>query len=66
MNQYSNLKSLQKIPTGVEGFEHISHGGLTKSRATLISGTSGSGKTFLAYEMLQRSITQFKVRRTFG
>ncbi|KPA19595.1 circadian clock protein KaiC [Candidatus Magnetomorum sp. HK-1] len=60
MSEYNELESLQKLPTGIEGFEHISHGGLTKKRATLIVGTSGSGKTYLAYEILHRSITQFE------
>jgi circadian clock protein KaiC len=65
MKNHTNFKSLQKIPTGIEGFEHISHGGLTQNRATLIVGSSGSGKTFLAYEILHRSITQFETPGVF-
>ncbi|KPA17301.1 circadian clock protein KaiC [Candidatus Magnetomorum sp. HK-1] len=65
MEKHKELKSLQKIPTGIEGFEHITHGGLTQNRATLIVGSSGSGKTFLAYEILHRSITQFETPGVF-
>ncbi|MCK4794514.1 MAG: hypothetical protein KAV87_62875 [Desulfobacteraceae bacterium] len=39
---------LEKLPTGIEGFEDLPLGGLPKGRATLISGTAGSGKTFIA------------------
>jgi len=60
MNDYKNLTTLKKNPTGIEGLEHITHGGITEKRATLIVGSSGSGKTFLAYELLHRSITQFE------
>ena len=40
-----NGKLLVKVNTGIEGFNTISDGGLPKGRATLVSGTSGSGKT---------------------
>ena len=57
--EFNDLKAIQKIPTGIEGFEHITMGGLTEGRTTLVVGTSGSGKTFFAVECLYRSITQF-------
>jgi circadian clock protein KaiC len=37
--------SLDRLPTGIPGFEQISHGGLPKGRSTLVVGTAGSGKT---------------------
>ncbi|OQW93865.1 MAG: circadian clock protein KaiC [Beggiatoa sp. IS2] len=57
--EFENLEPIQKIPTGIEGFEHITMGGLTEGRATLLVGTSGSGKTLLAVESLYRGALQF-------
>jgi circadian clock protein KaiC len=43
---------LDKIPTGINGFDEITEGGLPKGRCTLVSGTAGSGKTLLALQFL--------------
>jgi circadian clock protein KaiC len=50
---------LKKVQTGISGFEEISFGGLPKGRATLISGSSGSGKTIFATQFLVEGIRQF-------
>ncbi len=50
---------LPKSPTGVEGLDEVTGGGLPKGRPTLICGPAGSGKTLLALEFLVRGITQF-------
>jgi circadian clock protein KaiC len=50
---------LDKVPTGIAGFEEISYGGLPKGRSTLISGSSGSGKTIFACQLLVEGIRQF-------
>ncbi|MBD0268884.1 circadian clock protein KaiC [Pseudanabaena sp. FACHB-2040] len=57
----SPLKPLgvQKICTMIEGFDDISHGGLPIGRATLVSGTSGTGKTLFAVQFLYNGITRF-------
>ena len=34
---------VQKLPTGIEGFDDVCQGGLPIGRSTLISGTSGTG-----------------------
>ena len=36
---------LQKVPTGIEGLDEITNGGLPKGRPTLVCGGAGSGKT---------------------
>ncbi|NES64526.1 MAG: circadian clock protein KaiC, partial [Okeania sp. SIO2D1] len=36
---------VEKIRTMIEGFDDISHGGMPVGRTTLVSGTSGTGKT---------------------
>ena len=43
---------VQKIRTMIEGFDDISHGGLPIGRTTLVSGTSGTGKTLFAVQFL--------------
>ena len=50
---------VQKIRTMIEGFDDISHGGLPVGRSTLLSGTSGTGKTLFSIQFLYNGITQF-------
>ena len=52
-------KGIPKIRTGVEGFDDISHGGLPIGRTTLVSGTSGTGKTMFCVQFVYNGITQF-------
>ena len=59
METYSDVSPLSKIETGVEGLEHITSGGLIEGRTTLISGSSGSGKTLLSIEALYRGCHDF-------
>jgi len=58
MTDLLNVQPLRRVPTGIRGFEHISLGGLVQGRTTLLVGTSGSGKTLFATEVLYRAITQ--------
>lgn len=41
-----------KAPTGIEGFDDITHGGLPRGRTTLLAGGPGSGKTLFALRFL--------------
>src|SRR6185437_3714555 len=41
-------------PTGINGLDEITAGGLPRGRATLICGSAGSGKTEFAMEFLVR------------
>jgi len=50
---------VRKIRTMIEGFDDISHGGIPAERATLVSGTSGTGKTLFAVQFLYNGITFF-------
>jgi circadian clock protein KaiC len=47
-------KSLEKCPTGIEGLDLITGGGLPRGRPTLVCGTAGCGKTLLGIEFLVR------------
>jgi circadian clock protein KaiC len=52
-------KQLHKSPTGIQGLDEITGGGLPKGRPTLVCGSAGCGKTLLAMEFLVRGATQF-------
>jgi len=50
---------LPKSPTGIQGLDEITGGGLPKGRPTLVCGGAGCGKTLLAMEFLVRGATEF-------
>jgi circadian clock protein KaiC len=50
---------LPKSPTGIQGLDEITGGGLPKGRPTLVCGGTGCGKTLLAMEFLVRGATEF-------
>jgi circadian clock protein KaiC len=54
-----SIRGVRKIRTMIEGFDDISHGGLPMSRTTIVSGTSGTGKTMLAIQFLYNGISHF-------
>ena len=51
--------TIPKIPTGIQGLDHILSGGLPKGRPTLVCGGAGCGKTLLAMEFLVRGARDF-------
>ncbi|MCX6277667.1 MAG: circadian clock protein KaiC [Bacteroidetes bacterium] len=52
-------RQIQKILTGIPGFDHISSGGLPEGRTTLVSGTAGSAKTIFAVQFLAEGIRKY-------
>jgi circadian clock protein KaiC len=50
---------LPKCPTGIQGLDEITGGGLPRGRPTLVCGSAGCGKTLLAAEFLVRGAAQF-------
>jgi len=40
--------TVEKIKTGIPGFDLVSEGGLPSNRTTLLAGTAGSSKTIFA------------------
>jgi circadian clock protein KaiC len=50
---------LLKSPTGIQGFDEITEGGLPKNRTTLVSGNAGSGKTLFGIDFLIKGATDF-------
>jgi len=51
--------TIERLPTGISGFDDIAAGGLPAGRPTLLTGTTGSGKTLFAVEFLARGILRF-------
>ncbi len=50
---------LPKCPTGIQGLDEITDGGVPRGRPTLVCGGAGCGKTLLAAEFLVRGAAQF-------
>jgi circadian clock protein KaiC len=50
------LDSIEKLETGIPGFDFIAEGGLPQGRGTLIAGTAGSAKTVFACQFLAEGI----------
>jgi circadian clock protein KaiC len=55
----SPAMQLPKCPTGIQGLDEITGGGLPHGRPTLVCGGAGCGKTLLAAEFLVRGAVQF-------
>ncbi|MGH7999054.1 MAG: circadian clock protein KaiC [Brasilonema sp.] len=58
MNQEKEQDLVEKLVTGIPGFDILSEGGLPISRVTLVVGTAGSGKTVFASQYLAEGIKQ--------
>jgi circadian clock protein KaiC len=50
---------LLKTPTGIQGFDELTNGGLPAGRPTLVCGGAGCGKTLFGMEFLVRGATMF-------
>lgn len=51
---------LQKVPTGIKGFDQISGGGLPRGRCTLVTGSAGVGKTIFGIQFLVNGALQYQ------
>lgn len=51
--------AIPKCPTGIQGLDEITLGGLPRGRPTLVCGGAGCGKTLLGMEFLVRGATEF-------
>jgi circadian clock protein KaiC len=56
MSTRARQSQVEKLETGIPGFDLISNGGLPKGRTTLVSGTAGSAKTVFAAQFLAEGI----------
>jgi circadian clock protein KaiC len=58
MNEKKRSEVLEKLSSGIEGFDDITRGGLPFGRTTLLMGGPGSGKTVLGLQMLVGATTR--------
>jgi circadian clock protein KaiC len=54
---------VMKVPTGIQGFDEITDGGLPRGRTSLVMGGPGCGKTVFA---LQSLVTSARLRKEAG
>jgi circadian clock protein KaiC len=53
------FRGIEKSPTGIQGLDEITGGGLPTGRPTLVCGSAGCGKTLCAMEFLVRGALQY-------
>lgn len=58
MSTVNTAEPVQKLATGIPGFDHMCDGGVPRGRTTLVAGTAGSAKTVLACQFLVEGIRQ--------
>jgi circadian clock protein KaiC len=54
------MDGFSKCPTGIQGLDEVTFGGLPRGRPTLVCGGAGCGKTLLGMEFLVRGATQYQ------
>jgi circadian clock protein KaiC len=55
----TSVRSVPKAPTGIQGLDEITGGGLPRGRPTLVCGGPGCGKTILAMEFLMNGARRY-------
>ncbi|NWJ44440.1 MAG: circadian clock protein KaiC [Chloroflexi bacterium] len=65
MSSNGILPLIQKLKTGIEGFDFIANGGIPKDRTTLVTGTAGSAKTIFAAQFLAEGIDKYEESGVF-
>jgi len=58
-NPALSAQELKKSPTGINGLDEITRGGLPLGRPTLICGSAGCGKTLMSLEYVIRGALEF-------
>jgi len=56
------MKMIQRIPTGISGFDDLIEKGFPQESLILVAGSPGAGKTTVAAQFIFEGITQFKER----
>ncbi len=59
MDLNEKVSTLEKSPTGIQGLDEITYGGLPKGRPTLVCGNAGCGKTVLGMNFLVNGALHF-------
>jgi len=58
-NQSQPVQQLQRIQSGIPGFDQIVGGGLIRDRVYLLSGPAGAGKTIFSSQFLYNGLTKY-------
>lgn len=58
-NGPAGLPVVEKCPTGINGFDDVTFGGLPRGRTSLVCGGAGCGKTLLGMQFLVRGIIDY-------
>lgn len=56
---------LEKCLTGIKGFDEITEGGIPRNRITLLSGSTGTGKTLLGIDFLINGANRYNETGVF-
>jgi circadian clock protein KaiC len=56
LDRASQGSAVQKLETGIPGFDHVTMGGLPRGRATVVAGQAGSAKTVFAGQFLAEGV----------
>ncbi len=54
------VKTVERMKSGIEGFDDLCGGGFIRNRSYLVSGTSGAGKTIFALQFLYRGAVDYE------
>ncbi|MBK8173783.1 MAG: circadian clock protein KaiC [Rhodospirillales bacterium] len=57
--------AIEKLATGIPGFDFVAEGGLPKGRTSLVVGSSGSGKTIFATHFLVAGVCAYQESGVF-
>jgi circadian clock protein KaiC len=55
----ASARGVEKVPTGIAGFDEVTGGGVPRGRTTLVCGGPGCGKSLFAMEFLARGAGRF-------
>ncbi len=58
-DEMGDAKGISKSPTGIEGFDELTMGGLPTGRPSLVCGSAGCGKTLFASTFLLNGAREF-------
>lgn len=55
-----NSKKIERIPTGIKGFDEIVQGGFPRNSSVLVCGGPGTGKTIFGMEFIVNGATKYR------
>ena len=65
MAERTVYRAVEKIATGIPGFDIVAEGGIPEGRSTLVCGTAGSGKTIFSTQFLVAGIERTQENGVF-